>query len=123
MSAWLCSDRHINSIVTWAFKNHRHFYARDTDWEAMAQALLDENYKSVNHRYNETDKPHSIVWTTAKSKTLTAVECIKACHCLNYQSCEHDGWESSLAKAFLDSVESAAIRAMPGYDAAPWGID
>ena len=52
---------------------------------------------------------------------FSAVQVIKACNCLDYQSCEHDGWEASEAKSFLDSLISAACHRLPGYDAAEWG--
>ncbi len=41
--------------------------------------------------------------------------------CLDYQSCEHPGWEASESHSFLESLKSAAVSALPGMDAAKWG--
>jgi len=40
---------------------------------------------------------------------------------VKYQSCEHDGWESSKAKAIVDALRSSAWHALPGYEDAAWG--
>ena len=58
----------------------------------------------------------------AFATSLRPIDVIKACHCQEYQSCEHDGWETSTAKAIVDAIEGAASRALPGYDDAPWEI-
>jgi len=49
------------------------------------------------------------------------VQVLKSIDCLDYQSCEHPGWAASEAKAFIDRLQSAAIHALPGYEAAIWG--
>ena len=142
MSAFIVSTSTIEAIVTFAV---RHLDSIEplpgtsaTAWvairaenpDAIGQALLDENYRSVNCRYRTEDAPlryrhrsrltGNVDGTTCRA--LTAVDIIKLCHCLAYQSCEHDDWEASWAKRFLDRVISAATRKLQGYDAAPWGL-
>ena len=53
--------------------------------------------------------------------TLAAVG--KALACYEYQSCEHDGWKTSSAKAYCQSLRCAILDALPGADKAPWGFD
>jgi hypothetical protein len=52
---------------------------------------------------------------------FNAVQVLKACNCLEYQSCEHPGWEASEAHAFLQALKDKAVRALPGYETARWG--
>ena len=40
-----------------------------------------------------------------------------------YQSCEHDSWESSQAHAFCSSLALKLLHSLPGWEEAPWGID
>lgn len=82
--------------------------------------LLAENVASFNYRYNETVEEGMVYDAFATS--LRAIDVIKACHCLEYQSCEHDGWATSTAKVIVAAIEGAASRALPGYDDAPWEI-
>lgn len=128
MSAYVVNQNHISAIVRWACRNNVSvYYSNPTrslkagQEQEMAEILLAENVKSVNYRYNETAEPEAIVYD-AFATILKPVEVIKACQCLEYQSCEHDGWDDSVAKKILDTITDAAIRNLPGYDAAPWEI-
>jgi hypothetical protein len=47
----------------------------------------------------------------------------KACRCLEYQSCEHLGWETSEARAIVRNTMSTAICKLPGYEEADWEIN
>lgn len=47
---------------------------------------------------------------------------LKACDCFEYQSCEYAEWQQSMARKRIDAIRAEAIRQLPGYDAAPWGI-
>jgi hypothetical protein len=55
-------------------------------------------------------------------KTLTPIEIIKAVHCLQYQSCEHEEWQTSEAAQNCHQIVHQAASLLPGYEAAPWGI-
>ena len=50
----------------------------------------------------------------------TPVQAIKLVHCYEYQSCEHDGWETSEAHRFTTALLSSLEHSLPGYDDAPW---
>lgn len=84
-------------------------------------ALLAENRRSVNHRYNE-DEFEAVYEFTAIRGTLNPVAILKAISCYEYQSCEHPGWEASEAHAFCEALRSRMIRKLPGYGEAAWEI-
>ena len=137
MSAYIVNDNHLSAIVRWACKNNVSVYSSNPvhhvtmgnmgpfripgSEDELVNILHAENIKSVNYRYGETDEPAKIVYDAFATR-LSAVECIKACHCLDYQSCEHDGWDASFAKAAVDAILEAATRELPGYDAAAWEV-
>lgn len=51
----------------------------------------------------------------------TTVEGLKILDCYEYQSCGHAGWRDSSAQRFCDTLRNRLIRALPGYEEAPWG--
>lgn len=90
--------------------------------DRVGQMLWNENYASVNHRYNEAEEPEVFTHLRPRHR-LTFAEAFKAINCYEYQSCEHPGWEGSNAKAFCDALTARLIYTLPGYDEAPWGIE
>lgn len=104
-----------------------------SDATTVARILMTENIKSVCHRYDEEETKYYFDelsvditpadWARVKAIRLTPVELIKLIHCLDYQSCEHSGWNDSLAKRILDELEAILVYQIPGYEEAPWGID
>ncbi len=128
MSAYVVSHTHISAIVRWACRHNVSVYysnpARSLkagQEQEIAEILLAENVKSVNYRYKEETPVDTIVYD-AFATDLHAIDVIKACQCLEYQSCEHPGWDDSLAKKILDIIQRDAVRHLPGYDKAPWSI-
>ena len=139
MSAYIVDHATIHAIITWARSLHicvpnldgspRWAPLNDLDPNEVGQLLLNENVKSVNHRYRAKDVPPAYAFREVHAikrgqynPILTAIDIIKACNCLEYQSCEHPGWNRSWAKRFLDHVIDNSIPRLPDYDAAPWGI-
>lgn len=130
MSAFIVNHNHVNAIVRWAGRNNvRSYHGNPSSGWAIAgreqetvELLYRENVKSVNYRYPDWDEAQDNIVYNPFATTLTPVQVIKACICLGYQSCEHDGWETSDAKAILDDIEAAAIRALPGYEDAEWEV-
>lgn len=53
---------------------------------------------------------------------LSAVNVLKACQFLEYQSGDAPAWEDSAPCMLLDMLRNAAITKLPGYDDAPWGV-
>jgi hypothetical protein len=131
MSAFIVSKKHIDTLVNYAnIKDVRYYYRGKmyscSDMDATGQILLNANVKSVNVRYDEHQEPEKYRAGLMGIKIigdLPAVNIIKACHCLTYQSCELVGWGKSRAKSILDAIEKHAEINIPGYDNAPWDID
>jgi len=89
----------------------------------IATMLWRENAKSVNHRYKQNGDIADYEITPADLKLMSVdpIQLIKSCDYLDYQSCEHEDWRESNAKAFLDSLRRDAVCALPGYSEAMWG--
>lgn len=133
MSAFVVSHNHINALVAFAirqeyggrpsyyFKGERCFYEPES-W--IGQVLLDENIRSVNHRYEEQTppEPYKFYWPVFKA-VISPLQAIKACACLDYQSCETPDWQDTRAYAILQDIRERAIRELPGYDEAHWEIE
>ncbi len=139
MSAYIVDHSTLHAILTWARNlrisvkhpdgDGRWVGLNDLDPSEVGQLLMNENYRSVNYRYREKDVPPPYgfrevisIKRGGQNHILTAIDIIKVCNCLEYQSCEHDGWDKSWAKAFLDRVVENSLHKLPGYDAAPWGV-
>ncbi len=98
---------------------------------AIGQLLWDENIKSVLFLYPEKTRDtmpgppgddfvltiHDIFFVQGVSH----VEIFKACHCLEYQSCETVEWVMSEAYAIISAIKEHTARIMPGYNEAEWG--
>lgn len=145
MSAYLVDREHIDALVRFACDDNRvwteeaeggwrYLSREDADW--LGRVLWIENLVSVAYRYPNdrgSDRPGPCglsddeiaaytfpahLWVRP---TAPAVAILKSADCLDYQSCEHPGWESSKAKALLDAIRRAAWQHVPGYEEAPWG--
>ena len=98
----------------------------------VAQMLWDENIKSVKARYpgSGDDLPGPIGedfkitkrdFSKAAFRKFDPVQVLKACDCYVYQSCEHNGWLDSEARAFIDVLIHRTIGHLQGYEDAIWG--
>lgn len=56
-----------------------------------------------------------------RPQNFNMVQVLKSCDCLEYQSCENDDYEKSIAAKIINSIRTHAIHALPGYDDAAWG--
>lgn len=122
MSAWLCSEYHINAIVNAVAGTEKDF-----------KMLVKENLRSLGARYPGRDflaewKADARVYKfcpTAPAVSLTQL--VKACDCYDYQACETDDYKSTAAAAFVAIVREDALRnggksEGPEWDAAEWGL-
>ena len=142
MSAFLVSDSHLDAIVTVALFGVSEAPAKSGQWHlpwfgnpsrrvdlynanALGEMLLRENEASIRARYpsDKTPPAPAYVYTVRFLPLISAVAALKLLSCYAYQACEHDGWESSAAKRFCDSLRGSLIACLPGYDAAPWSLD
>ena len=134
MSAFVVDHAHINAILTFAKKHKAHIYFSNDcpanwplpyvfgamnlndpiqlDW--LAQMLLNENVRSVNYRYRESDKPSSIAFVP-KGSHLKPIDVLSMLGCYDYQTSETDDYNSTLARFIIDSIRQCAITALPGY--------
>ncbi len=95
--------------------------------DAAGQLLWDENARSVNARYNETDSAPSYSWTSlcldrAAVAMPVAVLVLGSVRCLRYQSCETEDYATTRAARFLDRIEAEACRRLINTHDAPWGF-
>lgn len=142
MSAWVVEKAHVNLMVdaalatrykpfTWYTQDGECHQLTDENRDEVGQMLMDECVKSVCYRYDDseiTDLPgraDAEYLIPFKYKMFATppppVVILKQVRCYMYQSCEHNEWETSSAKAFCDSLISSLIGRLPGYEEAPWG--
>lgn len=141
MSAWLVEREHIDVLMAyglsdpanklyWRIDGDQPFAAenvRELTYEtatAIGAMLWQENVASLCFRYeSDTAEMYGQVFEYAYRDphyVLSHREALQAVACLEYQSCEHDGWESSEAKRCLDAIQGRAISKL--YEG-PWGWD
>jgi hypothetical protein len=126
MSAFLCSDNHINALVEYAFSDRddyiylRHRFGA-ADKQALAELLYNENWRSLRTRYNDPETGPGI--TYRPRPLLDAITILKLCDCYDYQACETEDYDTTRAAKAINFIRHKAIRALPGYEEAPWGLD
>ena len=91
--------------------------------DAVGMMLLEQNYISVGHRYDEEPWQQEVANYEFKEwrGKVDPVQVLKSVSCYEYQACEGPSWAGSEAKAFCDALQHYAIGALPGYDKAEWG--
>lgn len=153
MSAWMTSEKHINTLATFAYVE-----GLTLDPASFATSLTLHNVRSLQARYEGCYGEMTEGWQdyTYKPINLPAIKreactayrqrlvvlsrgpvpkCVdlptfilKQAACFDYQACEHDDWEGSQTKGLIDAISErckaqGAVEEGPKYDAAPWGID
>lgn len=141
MSANLCAQEHISTLVDYAqtYKGgHAGAYfklltapaelAADgvTDAEYTFRVLVDANVASLAARYGDRyDTSATAEWKYRRNsgrgiRAWRPVEILKLISGFEYQACEYEGWETSAAAKWLEQLRHHAIAQLPGYDDAPW---
>jgi hypothetical protein len=145
MSAFTVNAAHIDAIVNAA----RQFGSPDEIDQRTANLLggmlWDENYRSVNYRYQESEPTPDYTATLIEDE-LSPVAVLKAMDCYEYQACESPDWQDTRAHAFITAVRGVilgrfvdlarqvpqrhdrtrtteAYHYLPEYDTAPWEVD
>lgn len=152
MSAYICNPKHFAVLGHFAAQRPLGARNVDEEWlshklknseilgitdleyaDLIANILYQENIRSVLYRYKHCDlqsapgpidKPEVISvddWRRSELKR-TPVEILAACEGLEYQSCETEDYEDSIAYKILTAIRLAAITQLPGYDEAEWSI-
>ena len=120
MSAFICNNSHVTALAVHAARNRILGW---TDANQIGEMLHAENVTSVNYRYGEATQPDFALCEWAAFHSFSRVQIVKAARCLEYQSCEHPGWEKSDAcKLVRAIIGDDTSRDMPGYDEAEWEI-
>ena len=92
------------------------------DCDRVGQLLWDENLASVSYRY---PKDFAVEIAAARDEGgyvyRHPVQALVSLDYYEYQSCEHPGWKSSEAHAFVAYLKDKVIRLLPGYGQAVWG--
>lgn len=131
MSAFICSNSHINALAALAGLAPIKVYRPGLPMvdcfmneQFTAELLLTENARSVNARYHgDRNDPTIEHRHEARFLKLTAVEVIKLCNCYDYQACESKDYPQTLACALVDQLRKHYITELPGYDDAAWELD
>jgi len=147
MSAFVVSHDHIDAILTFVRYENRDLLERlghyanlgaAADLTDIGRVLLMECERSVKSRYpdcDDDDLPGKIGETSStyyfktfepllsmpQGKKVAWI--VKACKCFDYQSCETDDYEQSVAHRIIRAIEARAMAALPHYEDAPWEIN
>ena len=137
MSAYIVDHDHIDALLSYGIQHEVRYVVPDTgalveinatSATEIGRILLDENERSVRHRYpgsDADDLPGTIGQDAAKYKfrrwptSVDAMAILKACDGYDYQACETDDYGKSLANAIITAIRGYAIRRLPGYSDSP----
>jgi hypothetical protein len=141
MSAWMVDFEHVNVLV-WAGLKPRQDYGYEMTWywgnptqagkldhttaTEVGEMLVRANVESLRARYGDEDLDHLVdayEYRRPRFTDWSHAEVLKAINCYEYQACEVPGWRDTQAAIFCDALRGAIIRALPGYETAPWRID
>lgn len=133
MSAFLCSEKHINTLVSYGVQQDISVYIPGSSgqkcWQAIrkdpdliAGILTTANVESVNYRYDEDTVLAPVKYESVSTAFLSPIQIVKLCDCFDYQACEVDDYEDSPAASITRTIRNNAISRIPGYDEAEWTI-
>jgi len=126
MSAFIVNKKHIDYIMT-AYQNSENQYSNNSDKpnytnaqaEQDGQMLWNENFLSVNVRYNETD--HAPVYKFERiNEKINYLQALNFVHCLDYQACETNDYNESKAYKLLLKMAWNLTCMIPKYDGLQW---
>lgn len=145
MSAWFMSKRDIDVLVSalvefkvWLSLDGKNYgsVGEKIDPTATGKLLWLENARSVTDRYDldtsesrdkqdeHADYVEAVLgYTFHQYHMLKPGPVAKLAACYEYQSCEHDEWETSVAKDIIARLNDRLVRFLPGYEGGPWGIN
>lgn len=136
MSAYIVSHNLIDVLLTFASDTKASYYVEATQCRVditrvnateVGRILLTENERSIYSRYTDcspgSDNRPGTIGEDAQTydfkrwpSAISAVSVLKACSCFDYQACETDDYEQTLAHTIIDAIRRSAIRKVPGYD-------
>lgn len=112
MSAYVVDKETIDQLITGALRAK--LFNREEATE-KGQMLWRENVTSVSYRYSlPTRDATELAQYEGDVEAYEYAPCgidgpamVRAIDCLDYQSCEHDGWQASAAYALLQNLRIA----------------
>jgi hypothetical protein len=129
MSAWFVSKDDIDLIVSWIKPSSVEEGTR------LGKMLWRENVKSLRARYagpnyeaeHREQDAEVEAYVFRQLHGVRPIPLAKIIDCYDYQSCEHEGWETSEARALCVAIQNALNlpdkhHDLPGWKAAPWGV-
>jgi hypothetical protein len=137
MSAYIVNKDLIDLLVTVAIEGAPHsrglrFVFQDevkvldaNQANHIGQVLVDQNYNSVNYRYEETSPSYVYEYQLVQhiggesGALIPWGHVLKALSCYEYQSCESPDWDASLAFAICHAIRKKVCERVAGDDA-PW---
>lgn len=146
MSAFMCSDEHLNRILDATKNADRHgdltHHVRDLPGDSLNEKLSAagrmmhaENLRSMKSRYGSRieaaeefgyrQQSHSFVYVKGgeAQRIVEPVEALKLIASWRYQSCEHPVTARDEATwAMVARFESLLIKGLPGYEKAEWSV-
>ena len=149
MSAYVVDREHVSYLVraaesrgigcrygsnfSWYYKAAGNRGILNGNGVEVGQMLWDQNVKAVKCRYpdctgNNLPGPIGEDFILVRgdlaqwfNHNFDPIQVIASCRCYAYQACEDPKWEETEAFAFIESLKSAAITALPGMDEVAWG--
>ena len=137
MSAYIVSNMTISAIVDGIALVDEYSYigklARK-DPKKVGQMLLDENYRSVNERYDEDDKPYEFKFVSGEPgwseefmtpHHFTYGQVLGSANCYEYQTCEYEGYDKTETWEAVERMKKNLFERMCHEIgmAVPWGAD
>lgn len=127
MSAFMCSDNHINAIITYA-SCHGVRARINREWvpiwgneQKFASLLATANAESLHVRYDDETIVTAITYRAYHVQS--EIEVLKLLDCFDYQACEVDAYEDTPAAHVVNCIRKDVVCRLPGYADAPWGLD
>ncbi len=123
MSAYIVANDHSNALINLAISGPRDAAGRwypvvqEHAAQATGQMLMNENVKSVDYRYKESNAPRVFTWDPDAPRP-GVVEGFKAIAGYVYQACEHPDFAGSAAQDFCQQLRARLASVLPGYEEA-----
>jgi len=107
MSCFICSDRHIATIAE--------HYTQDIGcpeaMQGIANTLLEKNIEGVNFRYQENTE-FTPVDLSEVAQDLYPHDLVSLCECLDYQSCDPEGYVNPLLDAITEHFKARVVGSL-----------
>lgn len=134
MSCFVVSDFDIDILVTAYSRLHPHG-AKLLNLRRVGRDLLRENVASFEACYRVRSRPKGHDMRVEMARGLRQMRAYrfvrrrakpaaiaKLARFYDYQACEHDAYEASIAKTVVDALMARYPESLPDYEGMPWGI-